>query len=318
MRSPAPTAAAGPPAAVPLALVAAVLLVLAAVPLPVLAEPASTTSTSSTLDYTRSNLSGDTYAFTLNSKSAGQPFTIQAGSTISVDAVYPGVRDDFALAFAFTDLQETAREALFYGTFQTSPGLRVELLSHSVGPEVQVTPRTTTGSTDRIGWDLIFDEAITFPDRDWHFAVSTPEAAVFDVHVDLSLDTDVDLLGEGTAGAGLVASTDDFDGAAQVEMNGWTAAAGMHALAEAPSGTRAFAVLLPMDDRGAGSYGVDGPGGNDHRVVAVSLSSSGPGPAFVLTGPPGTYRHYVTGEVWQHTTTLDGRAAVFFAAPIPP
>lgn len=302
-------------AAVPLAVAA--LLLLAAVPLPAAAQTEGPVATASKLDYVRTGLAGDTYVLKLNSNQTGQPFTIQAGSRISVDALYPAFREDFAIAFAFTDLVTTAGESLFYGTFQTSPGLRLELLSDTFGPEVEVVPDSSTGSTGGIGWDVIFTSSFAFPDRDWYLAVSTPEAVLFDVHVNLTLDTKVDLLAEGTAGAGLVASTDDFDGTAQVEMNQHTVALDVEARGQAPAGTRAFAVLLPMFSRGAGSYGVNGPGGNDDRVTIITTTGNGPPPAFVLAGPPGTYRHFVSFEAWQHTQRPDGRAAVFFAAPMP-
>lgn len=291
-------------------LAAVAVLVVATVPMPA-------TAANSLLAFERNGQSGDTYTFKINSDGTGQSFRIVSGSTITMTAFYPAVREDFGIAFALTDLLTTAQASVFYGTFRDTPGTRLEVISDTVGPEVNLQAGSVTGALSGVEWTVTFGSSFQLPDRDWYLTVSTPEAVQFDVDVDLITDPAVSLRGEGTASNGLLASTRDFDGTTQLQTNDETAAVNMRALAQAPSGTRGFGLLLPTPGSGIVRYGIDGPGDSDDVRTLVALSNTVPTVASVILGPPGPYRHFVDAELWQHSTVFESRVAIFFAAPMP-
>lgn len=268
---------------------------------------------SSTLVRDLDGLSGDTYVVTLEPDG---PFVIEAGSQVVMDVTYPEPREDAAFALAYTDLQTQVFTSVDYFTFDGAGETHTELLTQTpVGVQID---RNEPGEFTqvRIIHTLLTD--VSFPDRPWHLAVSAPGAWTFDVRLELEVTGDVTFGDDGTAGAGMVAAMEDFDGTAQHDQEPYTAGVDVHATASAPGGTRAFAVLFPFTARGAGWYGIDGPGSADHQLVRIQPSSGPPPAAHVLLGPSGSYDHFVRAEAWQHTTATDGRVAVFFAAPMPP
>lgn len=266
----------------------------------------------SDLQHSRTDLDGDTYAFRLD---PDEPVTIQAGSTISIDATYAAPREDAAVALAWTDLTTVARESVVYFAVQNGGETHIELLDHTaVGQELHIDD--PDGPFRSFGGTWLFTSDVTLSARPWHFAVSAPGAHSIDVTLDLHLSENLTLAGEGVAGSGATWAAEDFDGAAQLVADGRTAAAGVQATATAPTGTRGFAVLFPFTGRGAGRYGIEAPGPRDDARTVLQTASGPPPAAHVLAGPAGTYDHWIDAEAWQQDD-LDGRAGVFFAAPMP-
>lgn len=287
------------------AVLAAALLVAASV-------PALAGHGGSTVELDRDGLAGDTFAFEVTPVS-GDDLTILAGSSFTITAHYPAFREDSAVAWAATDLTTVAFESVFYFTDQGTGEAHVEVLTDRTDVEVSVDEAEPW--FDEITWDAtIVGDLHLSGDAPWTLAVTTPEAASVDVDATFHLAESAGVTGEGVAGAGVVAATEDFDGTAQVSSR-QTAAVGMEATAEAPDGTRGFAVMYPFRSTGAGWYGVEAPGPRDDQHLVVADDEEPPA-AHVLAGPSGLYRHWVRSAAWSHTGGLDGRVAVFFAVPV--
>lgn len=286
------------------ALVVALLLLAATL-------PTAVSASSSTIEIDRQGVAGDTVAVEIVPD--GDDLTIQAGSTFTVTARYAQLREDSSVAWAVTDRSTVAFESLGYFTTQPGGDTHLELLTDHA--DLQVSFNETALRFQQITWIATVVESVHLSGRSpWTLAVSAPGAASVDVNATFELAEPADVTGEGTAGAGLTAAAEDFDGAAQV-TGAWTVAADMEATATAPDGTMGFGVLFPWRSTGAGVYGVEAPGERDHTVVAVSDGDELPA-ARVLAGPSGTYHHWVDASAWHHEGRFEGRVAIFFAAPV--
>lgn len=273
--------------------------------------PVAVGASTSTVEIDRDGVAGDTVAVEVTPE--GDDLTIQAGSTFTVAARYDQVREDSSVAWAVSDRSTVARESLGYFTTQPAGDTHLEVLTDHA--DLQVSFNGTGLRFSQVTWIATVVRSVHLSGQSpWTLAVAAPGAASIDVNATFELADPAEVTGEGTAGAGLTAAAEDFDGTAQVTGD-WTVAADMEATATAPEGTTGFAVLFPWRSTGAGVYGVDAPGPRDHTVVAVSDGDGKLPVARVLAGPSGTYRHWVDAAAWHHEGAFEGRVAIFFAAP---
>lgn len=273
--------------------------------------PMTVSASTSTVEIDRTGVAGDTVAVEVTPE--GNDLTIQAGSTFNITARYAQLREDTSVAWAVTDRSTVAFESLGYFTTQPGGDTHLEVLTDHA--DLQVSFNEAGFRFTQVTWTATVVESVHLSGQSpWTLAVSAPGASSVDVNATFELAEPAEVTDEGTAGAGLTAAAEDFDGTAQVTGD-WTVAADMEAAATAPDDTIGFAVLFPWRSTGAGVYGVEAPGPRDDRVVAVSDGGEELPAAHVLAGPSGTYHHWVDVAAWHHEGSFEGRVAIFFAAP---
>lgn len=253
---------------------------------------------------------GDTYVFKLR---ADQDWTLQDDSIIVMDVTYPTLKRDAACAFSFTDIDELSGASVFFFRGSNFFEAHAEV---AFGPEVTFNPASPffqlgTCIHERTG-DRVFDGG-----EDWYFAMAAPEAADFQIEMNLLTDVKMTVLAESANARGRYFTTEEFDGIAQVSSDAGTAATLVSARAVAPAGTRGFAMQFPFRSAGAGWYQVEGPLRSD-ALISVALPYAFPSAVGVLGDVPGTYEFQSNVEAYQHHPNApNGRVGIFWAPPIP-
>lgn len=281
--------------------------------LALLMVPAGSTACTCQISQTLTGLAGDAFVFKLN-PDAGPGFKILPGSTMQVTGYFgAGGREDAGGAYYETDLVSFAVGAVAYTSLVNANEAHIEVATNTnLGTQLDAfgPPNLVSGIT----FTVSFPQEVWYPDRDLYYVLSVPEAVAMDVVLDLSFNKDMAILGQGTGASGVLAASEDFDGAAQVMTTEAGAAASMSVNGQAPAGERGFAVLSPFTSSvAAASYGVDGPGSWDDSVLGAG---TGAPPAFVLAGPAGTYRHHVDAMA-SVGAPVAGYVAVFTSVPMP-
>lgn len=256
------------------------------------------------------SVAGDTVVLELETPS-GQT-TFQPGSGIVISGAYPGVRSDAAVAFAFGDGFFFNSASVLYARGQ-APGETLVHLGDGSGPtDAGLHLNGPGGFFTEAGVEVLFDGVEVSQGR-WLVTLSVPEASSLSVDVDLTTDQQISYTRGPANSAGHLAAPADQTGGAQVIQGSASAAVAHGTTAQAPDGTRGYALMIgDPDARITGVYGIDGPGSADHTVAAVDAP---PPSAFVLGGPSGTYS-FDQDVVATRDASAPSPVAVFFAAQL--